>query len=171
MMEPSSSNDSGAVVGRAEDVAWFDTMPGERMALGVHCVDVGGAFTIVEADVPAFTGPPLHYHEEREEIFEVLDGRFRFLCAGDEFEAGPGTSVVIPRNSVHGWVNLGAGPARLLFTFVPGGIDDFFPLIGQTPPDRWLDLGREHDIWTVGDPMVADQPSEGAVASQFGRTS
>jgi hypothetical protein len=72
---------------------------------------------------------------------------------------------------VHGWVNLGAGPARLLFTFVPGGIDDFFPLIGQTPPDRWLELGREHDIGTVGDPMVADQPSDGAVASQFGRTS
>jgi hypothetical protein len=72
---------------------------------------------------------------------------------------------------VHGWVNLAAGPARLLFTFVPGGIDDFFPLIGQTPPDRWLELGREHDIWTVGDPIVADQPSDGAVASQFGRTS
>jgi hypothetical protein len=88
MMEPSSSDDSGAVVGRAEDVAWFDTMPGERMALRVNSVDVGGAFTIVEADVPAFTGPPLHYHEEREEIFEVLDGRFRFLCAGDEFEPG-----------------------------------------------------------------------------------
>jgi len=84
MMEPSSGNDSGAVVGRAEDLAWFDTMPGERMALRVHSVDVGGAFTIVEADVPAFTGPPLHYHEEREEIFEVLDGRFRFLCAGDQ---------------------------------------------------------------------------------------
>ena len=27
MMEPSSSNDSGAVVGRAENLAWFDTMP------------------------------------------------------------------------------------------------------------------------------------------------
>jgi mannose-6-phosphate isomerase-like protein (cupin superfamily) len=88
MMEPSFSNDSGAVVGRAEDLAWCDTMPGGRMALRVHSVDVCGAITIVEPHIPAFTGPPLHYHEEREEIFEVLDGRFRFLCAGDEFEAG-----------------------------------------------------------------------------------
>ena len=88
MMKPSFSNDSAAVVGRAEDRAWCDTMPGGRMALRVHSVDVGGAFTIVDADVPAFTGPPLDYHEEREEIFEVLDGRFRFLCAGDEFEPG-----------------------------------------------------------------------------------
>jgi hypothetical protein len=65
MMEPNFSNDSGAVIGRAEDLAWFDTMPGGRMARRVHSADVGGAFTIVEADLPAFTGPPLHYHEER----------------------------------------------------------------------------------------------------------
>jgi hypothetical protein len=58
---------------------------------------------------------------------------------------------------VHGWVNLGPEPARLLFTFVPGGIDDFFPLIGQTPPEEWHALGQRHDIWTVGAPMVVDQ--------------
>jgi mannose-6-phosphate isomerase-like protein (cupin superfamily) len=98
-----------AVIGRPGDLAWFDTMPGEQMALRVHSEDVGGAFTIIEARVPAFTGPPLHYHEEREEIFEVLEGRFRFHCGGEEFETGPGTSIAIPRSSVHGWVNLGAG--------------------------------------------------------------
>jgi hypothetical protein len=54
-MKPSFSSDWGAVVGRAEDRAWCDTMPG-GMALRVHSVDVGGAFTVVEADVPAFTG-------------------------------------------------------------------------------------------------------------------
>jgi mannose-6-phosphate isomerase-like protein (cupin superfamily) len=153
-----SIDGTGAVVGRAEDLVWFDTMPGEQMALRVHSTDVDGAFTIIEAHVPAYTGPPLHYHEDREEIFEILEGRFRFHCAGEEFEAGPGTSVVIPRNSVHGWVNLGPDPARLLFTFVPGGIDDFFPLIGQTPPQGWHALGQRHDIWTVGAPMGTDQP-------------
>jgi mannose-6-phosphate isomerase-like protein (cupin superfamily) len=101
---------SGAIIAQADELSWFDTMPGEQMALRVHSADVGGAFTIVEARVPAYTGPPLHYHEEREEIFEILQGRFRFHCGGDEFEAGPGTSVVIPRNQVHGWVNLGTEP-------------------------------------------------------------
>jgi mannose-6-phosphate isomerase-like protein (cupin superfamily) len=156
-MNDVSRDGSRAVISQADDLTWFDTMPGEQMAMRVHSTDVDGAFTIVEARVPAYTGPPLHYHEEREEIFEILEGRFRFHCAGDEFEAGPGTSVVIPRNQVHGWVNLGPGPARLLFTFVPGGIDDFFPLIGQTPPAEWHALGQRHDIWTVGAPMVADQ--------------
>jgi quercetin dioxygenase-like cupin family protein len=149
-----------AVVGRPDDLAWFDTMPGEQMALRVHSEDVGGAFTIIEVRGPAHTGPPLHYHEEREEIFEVLEGRFRFHCEGEEFDAGPGTSVVIRRNSVHGWVILGPAPARLLFTFVPGGIDEFFPLIGQTPPTGWFELGQRYDIWTVREPMVVDRSGD-----------
>ncbi|MBM0744395.1 cupin domain-containing protein [Phormidium sp. CLA17] len=107
-----------AIVGQSEDLNWFNTLPGEQMAIRVHSRDVGGAFTIIEVRVPPFIGPPLHYHEEREEIFEVLEGRFRFHCAGEEFEVTPGRSVVVPRNSVHGWVNLGPEAARLLFTFV-----------------------------------------------------
>ena len=143
-----------AIVGRGENLTWFDTMPGEQMAFRLHSRDVGGAFTIIEARVPPFIGPPLHFHKEREEIFEVLEGRFRFHCASEEFDVAPGTSVVVPRSAVHAWVNLGPGPARLLFTFVPGGIDEFFPEIRRTPPDGWPDLGRQYDIWIVGAPLV-----------------
>jgi mannose-6-phosphate isomerase-like protein (cupin superfamily) len=124
-----------AIIGSADDSDWFDTLPGEQMDLRVNSCDVAGAFTVIEAHVPPFIGSPLPYHKEREEIFEVLEGWFRFHCAGEEFEASLWTSVVIPRNSVHGWVNLGPGPTRLLYTFVPGGIDGFLPLIGQTSPD------------------------------------
>jgi quercetin dioxygenase-like cupin family protein len=151
MMNTNQSN--VAIVRQGENLDWFDTVPGEQMAIRVHSKDVGGAFTIIEVNVPPFVGPPLHYHEDREEIFEVLEGRFRFHCAGEEFEVGPGTSVVVPRNIVHGWVNLRLGRARLLFTFVPGGIDEFFPLIGQTPPAGWIDLARQHDTWIVGAPL------------------
>jgi hypothetical protein len=56
---------------------------------------------------------------------------------------------------VHGWVNLEPGPGRLLFTFVPGGIDEFFPLIGKTSPAGRPELGQQHDTWSVGNPMNA----------------
>lgn len=142
-----------AIVGQSENLDWFDTVPGEQMAIRIHSKDVNGAFTIIEVNVPPFMGPPLHYHQEREEIFEVLEGRFRFHVEGKEFEVGPGTSVVVPRNTVHGWVNLEPGRSRMLFTFVPGGIDEFFPLISQTPPERWTELGNQNDIWIVGAPL------------------
>jgi len=153
-MSTASNKGKVAIVGRGEDLDWFDTMPGEQMAVRLHSREVGGAFTIIEARVPPFTGPPLHLHKEREEIFEVLEGRFRFHCAGEEFDVARGTTVVVPRSAVHGWVNLEPRPARLLFTFVPGGIDDFFPQIRQTPSDGWPDLGRQYDVWIVGAPLV-----------------
>ncbi|MBD2214468.1 cupin domain-containing protein [Calothrix sp. FACHB-156] len=152
-MSTEFSKNKVAIVSQGEDLNWFDTMPGEQMAIRVHSRDVAGAFSIIEARVPPFSGPPLHYHKDREEIFEVLEGRFRFHCAGEEFEAGPGTSVVVPRNSIHGWVNLGPGVARLLFTFVPGDMDEFFPQIGQTPPEGWADLAYQYDTWIVGEPL------------------
>jgi quercetin dioxygenase-like cupin family protein len=155
-MPINSSKREAAVVGRPDNREWFDTMLGEQMAFRVNSRDVGGAFTIIEAHVPPLVGPPLHYHQEREEIFEVLEGRFRFHCEGEEFDAIPGTSVVIPRNSVHAWVNTGPEPARLVFTFVPGGIDEFFPLIAKTPPMRWREVAHQHDIWIVGKAMVAN---------------
>jgi hypothetical protein len=36
--------------------------------------------------------------------------------------------------------------ARLLFIFTPGGIDEFFPQIGQTPPEKWRDLSVSIDF-------------------------
>lgn len=162
-MSTEFSQSNVAIVSRDENLDWFDTMLGEQMAIRVHSKDVGGAFTIIEARVPPFIGPPLHYHADREEIFEVLEGRFRFHCAGEEFEVVPGTSVVVPRNSVHGWVNLGPGVARLLFTFMPGGIDEFFPQIGQTPPENWTNLGHRYDTAIVGAPLSVQAPSAAVV--------
>jgi mannose-6-phosphate isomerase-like protein (cupin superfamily) len=145
-----------AIVARAGELEWFETMPGERMALRVHSREVGGAFTIIEAHVPPLTGPPVHLHKDREEIFELLDGEFRFRCAGEEFDVTPGTSVVVPRGVEHGWVNLGPRVARLLLTFVPGGIDDFFPEIRRTPPEGWPELAQRHDTWIVGPPIAVE---------------
>jgi hypothetical protein len=31
----------------------------------------------------------------------------------------------------------------VLFTFAPGGIDEFFPLIGKTSPAGRIELGQE----------------------------
>jgi mannose-6-phosphate isomerase-like protein (cupin superfamily) len=96
-MSTVSNKGKGAIVGRGETLNWFDTMDGEQMAVRLHSREVGGAFTIIEARVPPFIGPPLHFHKEREEIFEVLEGGFRFHCAGEEFDVAPGTTVVVPR--------------------------------------------------------------------------
>lgn len=154
-----------AIIGRGEDLNWFETMPGERMALRVHSRDVGGAFTIIEAQVPPMSGPPRHLHRDREEIFEVLWGEFRFLCAGEVFDISVGTTVVVPRGVEHAWANLGIRPARLLFTFVPGGIDDFFGEIGRTSSQNWPELSQRNDTWIAGPPLLEDSSRKISVSS------
>lgn len=76
-------------------------MPGERITLRVHSRVVGGAFTIIEVDVPPRIGLPRHYHKYREEIFEVHDGQFRFLGGDDIVEMPIGTSLIVPHGVEH----------------------------------------------------------------------
>lgn len=144
-----------AVINYSKDLEWFDTMPGEKMAIRIHSNQVDGAVTSIEARVPAQSGPPKHYHKDREEIFEILEGTFRFQIGDEEFEVTPGTSVVVPRGVPHTWVNIGSEPARILFTFAPGGIDDFFIKIGRTPPQGWQELSESYDTWIIGPPLLA----------------
>jgi mannose-6-phosphate isomerase-like protein (cupin superfamily) len=149
-----------AIVTGARDLHWIEVTPGDLMALRIHSRDVAGAFTVVEARVMPFSGPPLHIHNERDEIFEVLEGRFRFVCADEIVDITAGTTIVVPRGVPHAWVNLGARPARLLFSFVPGGIDELFEEIGRTPPDQWAALAAQHDTDIVGPPLVVEGAAE-----------
>jgi quercetin dioxygenase-like cupin family protein len=158
--KPRTVSPPRTVISDADGLRWFETTPGDLMALRVHSRDVAGAFTIVEARVLPLSGPPMHIHRERDEIFEVLEGRFRFSCAGDVFDLSAGTTIVVPRGVPHAWVNLGRRPARLLFSFVPGGIDELFEKIAKTPPDQCAALAALHDTWITGPPLVIDGAAE-----------
>ncbi|TCN01443.1 cupin domain [Paenibacillus sp. BK033] len=144
-----------AAVTFAKDLEWFDTMPGEQMAIRIHSSQVGGAITVIEARVPALIGPPKHIHKEREEIFEILEGTFRFQVGEEELEAAPGTSVVVPRGLPHAWANVGPNSGRILFTFAPGGIDDFFPEIGRHSIEEIGRLAEQNDTFIIGPPILA----------------
>jgi Uncharacterized conserved protein, contains double-stranded beta-helix domain len=62
-----------------------------------------------------------HSHPHVQSTY-VESGRFRFHVAGEEVEIGPGDSLVVPSNAVHGCLCLEAG--RLIDTFTPRR-DDF----------------------------------------------
>ncbi|MDR6550357.1 cupin domain-containing protein [Paenibacillus qinlingensis] len=145
---------SKPVVNYSKDLVWFDTMPGEQMAVRLHSNQVGGALSIVEARVPSLMGPPKHIHNEREETFEILDGTFRFQVGDEEFDATPGTSVLVPRGVPHAWANVGPNMGRILFIFTPGGIDGFFPEIGRHSLEEIVKIASENDTVIIGPPMV-----------------
>jgi quercetin dioxygenase-like cupin family protein len=157
MMSETNPSTPKAAYTLAKDLVWFDTMPGEQMAIKIHSKDVGGALAVVEAHVPSLIGPPKHIHQDREETFEILEGTFRFQVGDEEFEVTKGGSVVVPRGVPHGWANVGSETGKITFTFTPGGIEDFFPMISQYSLEDIVEVAKKYDTLIVGAPILVGQ--------------
>lgn len=144
-----------AIINSGGNDAWFDTMPGELMRVRISRRDTNGSMSVVEAIVPAGSGPPTHFHKDREELFHILEGHFRFRCGDKEFIVEAGALVAVPRGVPHAWINAGSADARIMFIFSPAGIEDFFPRISKTPPERWPEVAHNFDTFIVGPPLAS----------------
>ena len=58
--------------------------------------------------------PPVHVHEEEDEIFYVLDGDLTVRCADESFRVAPNGFVFLPRNIPHGFSIHSDGLVRML---------------------------------------------------------
>ena len=86
----------------------------------------GGAMSIVDSLSPVGSGPPRHVHETEDEAFIIMTGLCKFWLEGDEFTAGAGESVFIPRGKEHTFKVIGDAPCRHVLILTPGGFEGFF---------------------------------------------
>lgn len=82
-------------------------------------------------------GPPCHVHVHEDEAIYVLAGSLEADCGDETFTAGPGSFVFMPRGLWHTFHSVD-GPAEILFTAVPGRIDEYF-----VERDRLVAAGAE----------------------------
>lgn len=125
--------------------------PGEGESVGLGDASVrfvapgaatGGAFGLFEYAQPPGPGASPHTHLGIEESFYVLSGTLDVLVGSREVSAGPGSFVLVPRGTRHGFANRSAEPARFLILFTPGLLprEGYFRglgalLEGGGPPD------------------------------------
>jgi quercetin dioxygenase-like cupin family protein len=122
----------------------------------------GGALTIVESVAAPGEGPPLHRHDDADEVLQVLEGEFRFQL-GDEVKPAPaGTLVYVTRGVTHTWQNVGDVPGRLLAMFTPAsiGMETFFERFapvadGPSPMESFKALAGDAGMEVVGPPLSA----------------
>lgn len=95
----------------------------------------GGSYFTLLVDVGPELGPPPHVHHREEEQFYVLDGELTYWVGDQTFQATAGDFIHIPRETVH-WFKNGPRHSRLLATFAPAGIEEFFRIIGEPAGDR-----------------------------------
>lgn len=99
---------------------------GDTLTLKATAADTGGAYTLIEVLARPGEGPPPHIHQNEDETFYVLDGRFDILLGEQIIDARPGTFVLVPRGTVHRFRCVAERPSRLLVMFTPGGLEGFF---------------------------------------------
>lgn len=110
---------------------------GEEIALGASSItiklsgaDTGGAFALMEYVAPPGAGSPAHTHGREEETFYVREGGLLFHLGGEEFVAGPGSVVHIPRGLLHDFQNVGEAPCVAMILATPAGLEGYFRDLG-----------------------------------------
>ena len=86
----------------------------------------GGAISVLMGWHQPGEGPPDHVHSEQEEMFFIVAGTYEVTVGNQTATVGPGTIVLIPRNVVHRFRNVGETRACMLDWSLPGGQDRYF---------------------------------------------
>lgn len=105
---------------------------GGRVVIHATAEETGGAFGMWETFTPPGQGPAPHLHTRETEVFRVVRGTYRFRCGGDEFDAPPGTVVVLPMLVQHNWTNISDELGQLFAIVTPGGFERLFMEIAST---------------------------------------
>ena len=64
-----------------------------------------------------------HVHDGEDEMFYVLDGELAGFCGENQWTAGPGSFVFVPRDQRHGFTVTSPGPARSIVITGPAQLD------------------------------------------------
>jgi quercetin dioxygenase-like cupin family protein len=103
---------------------------GDTYTLKLAGAQTAGAFALLEAVVPPGGGPPPHIHYAEDETFVILEGEILFTTDEGTIAAPTGTVVHVPKGSKHSYATVGLVPVRMLFLYVPAGMEGMFDEIG-----------------------------------------
>ena len=107
------------------DARWFE---GSLIDILCSAEDTNGSFAVVRARfTPRMWEPPLHYHNDTDELWYVTEGTILFRVGEETFEASAGTFVCGPRGFPHSFM-FDEEAEMLIFVF-PGGAEQLFVLL------------------------------------------
>ncbi len=89
-----------------------------------------GSMTVMEMTMPAGMGPPPHTHPGSETVY-VVEGLVKYYIGDDSegIDAGPGSLFHIPEGTLEHFEP--TTKAKVLATYIPGGIEGFFAEAGE----------------------------------------
>ncbi len=110
---------------------------GSRMVFKAVSDTTGGAFSLMERELPVSNRRPQPHTHQGPEGFYVLQGQIEFVVGDRTRIGGPGFWALVPSGVAHTFGNVGDSPARLLIIHAPAA-DAYFvalqELWGQAVP-------------------------------------
>lgn len=139
------------ILRKKEDGEVWDVL-GETIVCKVRGEETFGRFAVVEETSPPESVVPPHFHQQTDEIIYVLEGKYEFQIDGKNQIAEKGETIVIPRNTQHGFRNLLTESSKLLAIITPSGFENFFAEISNlkvTVPQQIIEIGKRNDLELV----------------------
>jgi quercetin dioxygenase-like cupin family protein len=124
---------------------------GSKMAFKALHATTGGAFSLMERELPVGNRRPQPHTHEGPEGFYVLEGSIEFIVGGESKKGGPGFWALAPSGVAHTFGNAGDSTARLLIIHSPAA-DAYFADLealwkNSTPtPEEERELMKRHGI-------------------------
>jgi quercetin dioxygenase-like cupin family protein len=125
--------------------------------------------SVLERLAPHGDSPPLHVHQNEDEIFHVLEGQLRVRAGDTEVRIGPGETILGPKGVPHTYRVESRAGARWLLITRRGNFERFVRALSRpaerpelpaaqgapTPEqaDALAAAAREHGIEFVGPPL------------------
>jgi formylglycine-generating enzyme required for sulfatase activity/mannose-6-phosphate isomerase-like protein (cupin superfamily) len=124
----------------------------------VDSAQSGGAYFIFRATVEPRRGVLLHKHVGQDEIFYVVEGKFRVQVNGDVYTLTAGDLGNFTKPALHAFHNIGDVPATAVLTVIPGGLENFFrqvdPSKRGTP--EYIALENKYGMLEIGNDYIVN---------------
>lgn len=110
---------------KRKDVKVKEIMPGIKQYVCLDRDKGTGAVTMGEMVIEPGVEIPLHTHKV-EDAMIVLSGSGIFIVDGQEYPFEPQDGLLAPAGSVHGIINNGKEPLRIIFVWPAVEVERFF---------------------------------------------
>jgi len=126
---------------------------GDTATFHLTGAETGGRFAMFTNITQPGGGPPPHRHENEDEWFHVLEGEAEFFSQGEWTSVPVGSSVFMPKGSIHTFRNAGTTPLKMVIHTAPAGFETFFSRCSEEfqkedgpNMERIMEISAEHGI-------------------------
>lgn len=140
----------------------FSPNPQEEIFFKVTGDDTDGLFDYFDLRVGYLQGFQLHIHLEQNETFHVVEGELLLRNDDEWIVAKQGDFILVPKGTVHTYVNVRRTVAHSIGLISPGGFDKFvremrdvtIAAAGHPDPKKIEELGVKYKQRLTGPPLA-----------------